>query len=147
MFFFELYRRRYWWGGVVNLLWHMTAFNQSDYSMDQSNCRTALTCQNKYTPPPHQYGRPFQYSEFWIVQYPRRLTLTQSGTGTVPRKQEQRPENVNCGTANGHNHLLFTLRLPVPVWKLCPCKDNDVNKVESKILNFCSVKLKQNNLN
>ena len=50
-------RRPYWWGGVVNLFWHVTAFNQSDYSIDQSNCRTALTCQNKFTTPPHQYGR------------------------------------------------------------------------------------------
>ena len=50
-------RRPYWWGGVVNLFWHVTAFNQSDYSIDQSNCRTALTFENKFTTPPHQYGR------------------------------------------------------------------------------------------
>ena len=54
---YEVFRRPNWWGGVVNLFWHVTAFNQSDYSIDQSNCRTALTCQNKFTTPPHQYGR------------------------------------------------------------------------------------------
>ena len=53
----ERYRRPYWWGGGVNSFWHVTAFNQSDYSTDQSNCRTALTCQNKFTTPPHQYRR------------------------------------------------------------------------------------------
>ena len=50
-------RRLYWWGGVVNLLWHVTAFNQSDCSIGQSNCRTVVTCQNKFTTPPYQYGR------------------------------------------------------------------------------------------
>ena len=50
-------RRPYWWGGVVNLFEHVTLFNQSDDSIDQSNCRTAVTCQNKFTTPPHQYGR------------------------------------------------------------------------------------------
>ena len=43
----EVYRRIYWWGGVVNFMWHVTAFNQSDYSIDKSNCRTVVTCQNK----------------------------------------------------------------------------------------------------
>ena len=46
--FCTVYRRPYWWGGVVNLFGHVTAFNQSDYSIDQSNCRTAVTCQNKF---------------------------------------------------------------------------------------------------
>ena len=50
-------RRLYWWGGVVNLFGHVTAFNQSDDSIDQSNCRTVVTCQDKFTTPPHQYGR------------------------------------------------------------------------------------------
>ena len=54
---YPCHRRPYWWEGVVNLFWHVTAFNQSDYSIDQSNCRTALTCQNKFTTPPHQCRR------------------------------------------------------------------------------------------
>ena len=35
--FCYVYRRPYWWGGVVNLFGHVTAFNQSVYSIDQSN--------------------------------------------------------------------------------------------------------------
>ena len=30
-------RRPYWWEGVINLFGHVTAFNQSDYSIVQSN--------------------------------------------------------------------------------------------------------------
>ena len=47
-------RRPYWWGGVV------AAFNQSDYSIDRSNFRTVVTCQNKFTTPPHQYRRLYR---------------------------------------------------------------------------------------
>ena len=48
-----------WWAGVVYLFLHrhVTAFNFSDYSIDQSNCSTVVTCRNKFTTPPHQYGR------------------------------------------------------------------------------------------
>ena len=34
---FTVQRRPYWWGGVVNLFGHVTAFSQSDYIIDQSN--------------------------------------------------------------------------------------------------------------
>ena len=41
LFIHQLYsrfnRRPCWWGGVVNLFGHVTAFNQSVYSIDQSN--------------------------------------------------------------------------------------------------------------
>ena len=43
----------------------MTAFNQSDYCIDQSNCRTLVTCQNKFTTPPHQYGCLLATYENW----------------------------------------------------------------------------------
>ena len=37
------HRRSHWWGGVVNLFWHVTAFNQSEpISIDRSNFRTAV---------------------------------------------------------------------------------------------------------
>ena len=49
----------YWWGGVANFFRHVTAFNLSDDSIDQSNCRTIVTCQNKFTTPPYQHGRLF----------------------------------------------------------------------------------------
>ena len=65
---YSVNRCPYWWGGVVNLFWHLTAFNQSDYSIDQSNCRTALTCQNKFTTPPHQYRRLWSNHRIKIAQ-------------------------------------------------------------------------------
>ena len=51
------YRRPYWWGGVVNLFGHVAAFNQSDDSIDRSNCRTAVTCQNDSSPPVRTFYR------------------------------------------------------------------------------------------
>ena len=33
---------------------------ESNYTIDQANCITAVTCQNKFTNPPHQYGRPYR---------------------------------------------------------------------------------------
>ena len=52
-------RRPHWWGGFVNLFWYVIAFDQSDYSIDQSNFITDVTWhwQNKFTTPPHQHGR------------------------------------------------------------------------------------------
>ena len=48
---FAMYRCPLWWGGVV-FFWYVTAFNWLDYSIDQSNCRTTVACQNKFTTPP-----------------------------------------------------------------------------------------------
>ena len=56
---FSSIRRSYWWGGVLNFSQHVTAFNQSDYSIDQSNRGNAVMCQNKLKTPPHQYRRPY----------------------------------------------------------------------------------------
>ena len=47
------HRPLYWWGGIVNLLWYLTAFNRSDYSTDQLNGRIVVTGQNKFTTPLH----------------------------------------------------------------------------------------------
>ena len=63
------HRRVYWWEEVVNLFWHVTAFNQSDYSIDQWNCKTVVTCKNKFTTPPHQYeslSNVANLCNFWL---------------------------------------------------------------------------------
>ena len=69
----------------MNLFGHVTAFNRSDYCIDQSNCKTAVTCQNKFTTPPHQYGRLLNCTivncssdkefEFFLVQLSSRNYL------------------------------------------------------------------------
>ena len=61
--------RPHWWGGVVNLFSHVTAFNQSDYSIDQSYLRTVVTCPNKFTTPLHKYGRLFFFPKCQAYMY------------------------------------------------------------------------------
>ena len=40
---------------------HATAVNQSDYSIEQLNCRIVVACQNKFvTPPPVDASIAFQ---------------------------------------------------------------------------------------
>ena len=56
---FSSIRHSCWWGEVLNFSQHVTAFNQSDYSIDLSNRGTAVTCKNKLNTPPHQYRRPY----------------------------------------------------------------------------------------
>ena len=60
------YRRPYWWGGVVNLFWHVTTVLQFDWSMLSSDWLNAVTCPKRFTTPPHQYRRLFLWLFFVI---------------------------------------------------------------------------------
>ena len=55
-------RRPCWRWGVLIFFWLVTVLNQSDCSIDQSNCKTVVTCQNKFPTLSHQYGRRYKFS-------------------------------------------------------------------------------------
>ena len=61
-------RRPYWWGGVVNLFWHVTAVLQFDWLMLWSDWLNTVTCRNKFTTPPHQYRRLYRLYKPWSRQ-------------------------------------------------------------------------------
>ena len=66
-FFINRPRRLYWWGGFVNIFWHVTAFNRSDYNIDQLNCRTVVTCQNKFTTPPRTSTDVYSFQSIFCM--------------------------------------------------------------------------------
>ena len=57
-----------------SFVWHFTALNQSDFSIGQSNFRTVVTRQNKFTIPPHQYRRILLNKiDFWKFHFLERV--------------------------------------------------------------------------
>ena len=62
------------------MFWHVTAVNQSDYSIEQLNCRIVVACHNKFvTPPPVDASIAFQLPPngrqmiLWKPAYPLEL--------------------------------------------------------------------------